>query len=165
MGSGYSNVRENKKKIKPLVSFYSLKAIQGNGKEMLFESIRGRKVLLVNTASDCGYTAQLDELQQLYHQYHDRLVVIAFPSNDFKEQEKGNDEEVSYFCKINYGITFPIMQKSIVLKSEQQNEVYAWLTTKEKNGWNEQEPEWNFCKYLVDEEGVLLSYFPPAVSP
>lgn len=149
----------------PPVSFYSLNTKMNNGKELNFETLKGKKVLLVNTASDCGFTAQYEDLQKLYEQYNSKLVIIGFPANDFKEQEKGDDEAIASFCKINYGVSFPLASKSSVIKSADQNPVYQWLTDKSKNGWNEKAPSWNFSKYLVDENGVLLDYFEPGVSP
>ena len=92
-------------------------------------------------------------------------MVLAFPANDFGEQEKGSNDEIASFCKINYGVTFPLMQKSIVVKSNEQNEVFKWLTDKSKNGWNDQEPTWNFCKYLIDENGVLTNFYNSSISP
>ena len=149
----------------PVISFYSLQAVLNNGAAFAFDKLKGRKILLVNTASDCGYTAQYAELEQLSRQFNNVLEIIAFPTNDFKEQEKGTDEEIETFCKMNYGITFPIMQKSTVLKWVEQNKIFEWLTNKDKNGWNDKDPSWNFSKYLVNEEGVLTHYFDPAVSP
>ena len=149
----------------PVISFYSLQTLANNGQPFVFEQLKGRKVLLVNTASDCGFTAQYAELEQLSRQFDNILEVIAFPTNDFKEQEKGTDEEIDTFCKMNYGITFPIMKKSGVLKAAGQNTVFEWLTNKDKNGWNDKEPSWNFSKYLVSKDGVLTHYFDPAVSP
>ena len=153
------------KAVKPLVSFYSLKAVQNDGKEFNLNSLKGKKIMVVNTASDCGYTAQYAELQSLFEQHRDKLVILGFPANDFKEQEKGTDEEIAQFCKLNYGVQFPLAKKSSVIKSDQQNEVFKWLTDKTKNGWNEQQPTWNFSKYLIDENGALIKYFDPAVSP
>lgn len=121
--------------------------------------------MIVNTASNCGYTNQYAELQNLYEHFKEKLIIIAFPANDFKEQEKGSNEEIAQFCQMNYGITFPLAKKSKVLKSADQNKVFEWLTHKELNGWNEQEPTWNFSKYLIDEKGHLTHYFDPAVSP
>lgn len=149
----------------PLVSFYDLSATQIDGKEIKFADFKGKKLLLVNTASDCGYTNQYADLQKLYEGFSDKLVVIGFPANDFKEQEKGTDEEIAQFCQKNYGITFPMMKKSVVIKSAQQNPVYQWLTDSSQNGWCNQQPSWNFSKYLVDENGVLTDYFDPSVSP
>jgi len=154
----------NKKHIQPLQSFYSLSAQLNNGTLLSFSSFKGKKLLLVNTASDCGYTNQYTDLQKLYEDYQDRLTVIAFPANDFKEQEKGSDEEIRNFCKINFGVTFPIALKGPV-KGNSQQRVFQWLTDKTKNGWNNQLPSWNFSKYLVNEEGVLMNYFDPAISP
>jgi len=149
----------------PAVSFYSLTGYLNNGTLLDFSSLKGKKVLLVNTASDCGYTNQYDDLQKLSAEYNKNLVVIGFPANDFKEQEKRNDAEIAEFCKINFGVSFPLMKKSSVVKSPEQHPVYQWLTDPAKNGWNKKEPAWNFSKYLVNEEGVLVHYFGPAVSP
>jgi glutathione peroxidase len=122
-------------------------------------------LLLVNTASECGYTPQYKELQALQENYKNKLVVIGFPSNDFKEQEKLNDDEISRFCEINFGVTFPLGSKSTVKKTGDQNGVFKWLSSPEQNGWNSQEPKWNFSKYLVNENGMLTHYFDPSVSP
>ncbi|GAB2837714.1 glutathione peroxidase [Ferruginibacter profundus] len=149
----------------PPVPFYTQQAILINGETIDFGSFKGKKVLLVNTASDCGYTNQYDDLQKLYEAYKDKLVVLGFPANDFKEQEKGTDKEIAEFCKVNFGVTFPLMQKSIVVKSPQQNPVFQWLTEASKNGWNDKAPTWNFSKYLVNEKGILTNYFDPSVSP
>ena len=149
----------------PVVSFYDLSATQIDGKELKFADFKGKKLLLVNTASDCGYTNQYADLQKLYDQYKNKLLVIGFPANDFKEQEKGTDEEIAQFCQKNYGVTFPVIKKSVVIKSAQQNPVYQWLTDSSKNGWCNQQPSWNFSKYMVDENGVLTNYFDPSVSP
>lgn len=151
--------------IVPPVSFYSLKATLNNGDVFDFGTTKGKKVLLVNTASDCGYTNQYADLQKLYEKYKDKLLIIGFPANDFKEQEKGSNEEIAEFCKKNYGISFPLAQKSIVVKSSDQNPVFQWLTVVDKNGWNNKHPSWNFSKYLVDENGILTNYFDPSVSP
>ena len=154
----------NEKKPPP-VSFYSLKAIANNGNEVDFSQYKGKKVLLVNTASNCGYTDQYDALQKLYQENKDSLIVLGFPANDFKEQEKGTDEEIAQFCKLNYGVTFPLMKKSSVKKGAEQNPVFRWLTDSALNGWNTKPPSWNFGKYLVNEEGILTNYFGSSVSP
>jgi glutathione peroxidase len=160
-----SKVLANKKNIQPFQSFYSLSVRLNNGAFLSFDSLRGRKLLLVNTASDCGYTNQYSDLQKLYEKHHDKLTVIAFPANDFQEQEKGSDEEIGNFCKINFGVTFPIALKSSVVKGHDQQKVFQWLTDKAKNGWNNKPPSWNFSKYLINEKGTLMNYFDPAVSP
>jgi len=159
------NTKELSGTLQPPVSFYSLRGTLNNGESLDFAALQGKKVLLVNTASDCGYTNQYSELQKLSEQYKDKLVVIGFPANDFKEQEKGNDTEIAQFCKVNYGITFTLMKKSSVVTSSLQNPVFQWLTDSSKNGWNNKVPTWNFSKYLVNEKGVLTNYFDPSVSP
>jgi glutathione peroxidase len=160
-----SKVMGNKKQAAPSLSLYELSIQLNDGSELKLEALKGKKVLLVNTASDCGYTDQYDDLQRMYETNKDKLVVIGFPANDFKEQEKGNDNDIAAFCKINYGVTFPLAAKSSVVRGEQQNEVFKWLSDKKLNGWNDQQPTWNFSKYLVNENGVLTNYFDPAVSP
>lgn len=149
----------------PPVSFYSLKGTLNNGDTMDFTSLKGKKVMLVNTASDCGYTDQYSDLQKLADDYSDKLIILGFPANDFKEQEKGTDAEIAQFCKVNYGVTFPLMQKSGVIKSAQQNPVYQWLTDSAKNGWNNKPPSWNFAKYIINEDGTLINYFGSSISP
>lgn len=149
----------------PQVSFYSLKAMLNTGDTLDFATLKGKKVMLVNTASDCGYTNQYEDLQKIAEEYKDKLIVLGFPANDFKEQEKGTDEEIATFCKKNFGVTFPLMQKSVVIKSAIQNPAFKWLTDAALNGWNEKQPSWNFSKYLVSETGMLTNYFDPSVSP
>lgn len=160
----HSEKRTNKDKLPP-VSFYTLKAVLNNGDTLDFETLKGKKVLLVNTASDCGYTQQYGDLQQLVEEYGNKLLVLGFPANDFKEQEKGTDPEIADFCKKNYGVSFPLVQKSVVIKSAEQHPVFQWLTDPAKNGWNSKPPGWNFSKYLVNEKGILTHYFDPALSP
>ncbi len=149
----------------PTVSFYSLKDTAINGSIFDFNQLKGKKVMLVNTASDCGYTGQYDDLQKLYEQHKDKFIIIGFPANDFKEQEKGSDEEIASFCKINFGVTFPLMIKSSVNKGPHQNKIFEWLTDSTKNGWNNKPPSWNFTKYIVNEEGRLTHYFGPTIEP
>lgn len=155
----------NTQKITPAVSFYDLTATANDGTVLDFHQFKGKKILIVNTASDCGFTGQYDELEKLHMQYKNKLVIIGFPANDFKEQEKADDATISQFCKINFGVTFQLMQKSHVVKGDHQNAVFNWLSHKEKNGWCEQQPVWNFSKYLIDENGTLVSFFKQTVSP
>ena len=152
-------------KADPSVSFYTLHSKSIDGADFDFNTLKGKKVLLVNTASDCGYTNQYADLEELYNRYKDKLLIIAFPANDFKEQEKGDDAEIASFCKKNYGVTFPLMTKSSVVKGSGQNPVFTWLTDHTKNGWNDQQPSWNFSKYLVDENGRLTGYYGSSVEP
>ncbi len=149
----------------PAVDFYTLKDTLSNGTAFDFAQLKGKKVLLVNTASNCGYTNQYDDLQKLHEQYGDSLTILGFPANDFKEQEKGTDEEIAQFCKLNFGVTFPLMKKSSVIKGNVQNAVFKWLSDATQNGWNEKQPTWNFSKYLVNTKGELVNYFDPSVSP
>ena len=147
------------------VSFFTLQALSINGDAIDWVSLRGKKVLLVNTASDCGYTGQYEGLQQLQDRFIDRLVVIGFPANDFKEQEKGDNASIAAFCQRNYGVRFLLSQKTSVIPGPLQHPVYRWLTDPAQNGWNSKAPSWNFSKYLVDEQGRLTHYFDPSVSP
>ncbi len=159
-----SGVVNNSKQVVPQSSFYSLSATLNNGQQFLFDSLKGYKVIVVNTASDCGFTAQYAQLEELYQQHKNKLKIIAFPANDFKNQEQGNDNDIATFCKLNYGVTFILMQKSSVIGTN-KNEVFNWLSSKEQNGWSNQQPQWNFCKYFIDENGVLQTYFPTSISP
>jgi len=154
----------NNNKTKPPESFYKLQARANNGDEISFEKFRNKKVLLVNLASHCGYTPQYKELEELYQLHKNNIMVLGFPSNDFGEQEPGTDEEIENFCKVNFGVTFPLFKKDHVKGSEKQ-QVYKWLSNAEKNGWNSKEPSWNFCKYLIDEDGNLDKVFSSSVSP
>jgi glutathione peroxidase len=160
-----STVLDNTTHTPPQRPFHNLIVELNNGNQLKLDQARGKKVLLVNTASNCGYTGQYDELQKLHDQFRDKLLIIGFPANDFKEQEKGGDQEIAEFCRVNFGVTFPLAKKSTVLKGSDQNEIFKWLTNKNDNGWNTQPPTWNFSKYLVDEQGTLTHYFDPAVSP
>lgn len=160
-----TKVLTNEKNIQPQKSFYDLSVRLNNGTELNFGQLKGKKVLLVNTASDCGFTGQYDELEKLYEENKDKLMIIGFPANDFKHQENGTDEEIAAFCKVNFGVTFPLAKKTVVIKADQQNEIFKWLSDKTKNGWNNKQPSWNFSKYLVNENGILVNYFDPSISP
>ncbi len=159
-----SGIAKNVHMVLPVQPIYDLHFTSNKNDEINFGVFKGKKVLLVNTASDCGYTHQLGELQRLQQLYKD-LVVIGFPANDFKNQEKDGDQQIEHFCTVNYGVTFLLSKKTSVVSSAQQEDIYKWLTTSSSNGWNDQQPEWNFAKYLVDEKGVLTHYFGPGVSP
>ncbi len=160
-----TTIRKEMHETIPPESVYKLEVSLNNGEKITLATLQGKKILIVNTASNCGYTPQYEELQELKEMFGDKLEVIGFPANDFKEQEKGNDEEIAHFCKINYGVSFPLVLKSSVLPGPEQHPVFQWLTKKEKNGWNDHPPSWNFSKYLIDEDGRLLCCFDPSVSP
>jgi glutathione peroxidase len=146
-------------------SFYNLPATLIDDSAINLNQYKGKKILLVNTASDCGYTGQYEQLEKLYQQHREKLVILGFPANDFKGQEKGTDLAIASFCKLNYGVSFPLFKKSKVIIGTDQNEIFKWLTQKNKNGWNEQAPTWNFCKYLIDEQGRLTHFFASSVEP
>lgn len=167
MGKNGKNgtVLHNNSQATPPVSFYGLKAELNNGTTIDFSAFKGKKVVLVNTASNCGYTGQYAELQLLRLKYQGKLEIIAFPANDFAEQEKGSDQEIAHFCQSNYGVSFPVAKKGVVVKNPAQQPVFQWLTNSEANGWNTHEPDWNFSKYIINEEGNLMHYFGPSVSP
>jgi glutathione peroxidase len=149
----------------PLTSIYDLDLALNNGTKIRMDQFKGKKLLLVNTASDCGYTGQYEALEQLHKQYGTKLVVIGFPANDFRDQEKKDDAAIAEFCKINYGVSFLLAKKSSVIKGNDQNLLFAWLSHAAQNGWCNQEPVWNFSKYLVNENGVLMQFFAQTVSP
>jgi len=153
------------KSVQSTVQSGSLQIELPNGEFLQLNELKGKKVLLVNTASDCGYTGQFEELQRIQNLYKDSLVILGFPANDFLEQEKGEDLSILKFCQMHYGVTFPIAKKSVVIKKANQNVIFEWLSNPAKNGWNDQEPVWNFSKYLLSETGELLGYFGPAISP
>jgi len=149
----------------PITSVYTIPFELINGDTTDLSVYRGKKIVVVNTASDCGYTGQYEELQKLYEQRKDDVVIIGFPANDFKQQEKGSNEEIASFCKKNYGVEFPLAMKTTVVKSADQHPIFKWLSDQKQNGWNEQAPSWNFSKYVIDEQGKLIGYFDPGVSP
>lgn len=154
-----------RKEINPQVSIHDLKVILNTGKTLSLSEFIGKKVILVNTASNCGYTGQYSELQALHELYKDKLQIIAFPANDFAGQEKSDDSEIAQFCQVNYGVTFPVAKKGVVVKNDEQQEVFKWLSDKNLNGWNEHAPDWNFSKYIISETGALTHYFGPSISP
>jgi glutathione peroxidase len=158
------NIKSNKNEVIPLENFYSLNATDIKGKNVSFEIFKNKKVLVVNLASQCGFTPQYNELEDLHRRYKDKVEVIGFPSNDFGGQEPGGDEEIANFCRLNFGVSFPLFHKDHVSGASKQK-VYQWLTDPAKNGWNNKEPSWNFCKYLVNEQGQLVNFYSSAVSP
>jgi len=149
----------------PVVSLYDIPFETIAGEQSSLAAYKGKKIVVVNTASDCGYTGQYEELQTLYAQAKGKIIIVGFPANDFKAQEKGSNEQIASFCKKNYGVEFPIAAKASVVKGSNQHPVFAWLSDPAKNGWNKEAPAWNFSKYIIDEEGKLIGYFDPGVSP
>lgn len=153
------------KVVEPPVSVFTIPVVMNDGSTITLDQFKGKKILIVNTASDCGYTGQYDGLQKLHERLKDKLVIIGFPANNFKEQEKGTDADIAAFCKKNYGVDFLLAQKSDVIKGNSQNPLFQWLTDPAKNGWNNKQPGWNFSKYLLTENGELKGYFASAVEP
>jgi len=147
-----------------LASNPSAKVKSIDGAEVDFTQFKGKKVLIVNVASECGYTPQYEDLQKLYEANKDKLVILGFPANNFGKQEPGTNEEIKTFCQKNYGVTFPMFEKISVI-GDDQHPLYKWLTSKDLNGWNDQQPTWNFCKYLLNENGELVKFYSQKVKP
>ena len=146
-------------------SFYDLSFQDINGNNFDFDQLKGKKVLIVNTASECGYTPQYAQLQELYQNFGgEKFEIIGFPANNFGQQEPGTDENIQSFCQKNYGVTFPLMTKSDVI-GENQNTVYAWLTHEAENHVADAEVKWNFHKFLIDENGQWIASYPSSVTP
>ncbi|WP_425638590.1 glutathione peroxidase [Algoriphagus yeomjeoni] len=145
-------------------SFYEFTMKDLNGDVVDFSNFKGKKVMVVNVASKCGYTPQYEELQKLYAKHSDKIVILGFPANNFGGQEPGSNEEIKSFCSENYGVTFPMFEK-VSVKGFDKHPIYRWLTDANLNGWNNEEPSWNFCKYILNEKGELINYFPSKVSP
>ncbi|PTX62225.1 glutathione peroxidase [Kordia periserrulae] len=142
---------------------FTVKDITGN--DFNLASVKGKKVMIVNTASECGLTPQYEQLQDVYETFKDKnFTIIGFPANNFGGQEPGSDQQIAKFCKANYGVTFPMMSK-ISVKGEDMHEVYQFLTQKSKNGLEDSEVAWNFQKYLINEKGKLEKVIPPTTLP
>jgi len=145
-------------------SIYEIKANAIDGSEIDFNVYRGKKLLIVNTASECGYTPQYKDLQQLHELYGDKIEILGFPANNFGGQEPGTDIEIAAFCQENYAVSFQMFSK-ISVKGTDMVPLYQWLTDKSKNGWNDEAPNWNFCKYYINEKGELMKFYASAINP
>ncbi|MGY8808484.1 MAG: glutathione peroxidase [Fidelibacterota bacterium] len=164
-GFSYKGIaKKSSEKSLSTASFYDLKAISIDQEEISFEQYKGKKVLIVNVATKCGYTYQYEGMQKLNDLYGDKVVVLGFPANDFLFQEPGSNESIAEFCETVFGVTFQMFEK-ITTKGRKQSPVYTWLSSSKLNGWNDQKPTWNFCKYLVDENGELIAFFDSKVKP
>lgn len=141
---------------------FTIKGLEGG--EIDFSQYRGKKLLIVNTASECGFTPQYQQLQELYEYFSDELTIIGCPSNDFGNQEPGDESDIASFCEQHYGVTFP-MTKKIKVKGENKHPLYQWLNNKELNQLKDSEVQWNFQKYLIEENGQLIKVWPPSVDP
>ncbi|TXK72136.1 glutathione peroxidase [Mesonia sp. K4-1] len=146
-------------------TIYQFKVDDIEGKEFDLATLKGKKVMLVNTASKCGLTPQYEQLEEIYKEYkNDNFMVIGFPANNFASQESGSDEDIAQFCERNYGVTFPMMSK-ISVKGYDMHPLYQFLTQKSKNGLEDSEVQWNFQKYLINEEGKLVKVIDPRTLP
>lgn len=146
-------------------SIYQFKVEDLSGDVFDFASLKGKKVMIVNTASKCGFTPQYEQLEALYKEYKDKgFVIIGFPANNFGGQEPGTNEEIASFCKLNYGVTFPMMDK-VSVKGDDMSAVYQFLTQKSKNGLQDSDVKWNFQKYLINEKGELEQVLLSKVTP
>ena len=146
-------------------TIYDFKVKDLAGNEFDFATLKGKKILIVNTASECGLTPQYEQLQAVYEKYkNSNFVIVGFPANNFGAQEPGTNEQISTFCKKNYGVTFPMMAK-ISVKGSDMHPIYQFLTQKAKNGLQDSEVQWNFQKYLIDENGHLVKVISPRTLP
>jgi glutathione peroxidase len=148
----------------PTKSLYDFTVNSIEGKTVPLKQYRGKKVVILNTASKCGYTPQFEKWEAFYKEHGDKVVVLGFPSNNFKSQDPGSNSEIAEFCKKNYGVSFPMFEKTEVL-GENQAPLYKWLSDKSMNGWNDKVPTWNFCKYVINEKGELTHFFASKVVP
>ena len=145
------------KDVKESIYDFKMKAL--DGKEIDFTQYKGKKLLIVNTASKCGYTYQYEDLQKLHEQYSDKVTVLGFPANNFLWQEPGSNSDIAEFCQKNYGVDFQMFEK-ISVKGKDKHPLYKWLESKSGKS-----PSWNFCKYIVNEEGSVVGFFPASVKP
>ncbi|OCB73914.1 glutathione peroxidase [Flavobacterium piscis] len=146
-------------------NIYQFKVQDLSGDTFDFASLKGKKVMIVNTASKCGLTPQYKDLEAIYKEYKDKgFVIVGFPANNFASQEPGTNKEIETFCQQNYGVTFPMMDK-VSVKGDDMCEVYKFLTQKSKNGLQDSEVEWNFQKYLINEKGELVKVIKPRTLP
>lgn len=160
MGFSHENQIKNKK-----MSIHEFKTESISGETFDFSSLKGKKIMIVNTASKCGLTPQYEQLEVLYQKYKNKnFMIVAFPSNDFMGQEPGSNEEIVAFCKKNYGVSFPLMSK-VKVKGKDMCDIYSFLTSEAKNGLEDNKVQWNFQKYLLDENGFLVKVLSPRITP
>jgi glutathione peroxidase len=145
-------------------TIYDFKVVSLEGKTIDLSKYKGKKILIVNTASKCGNTPQYATLEKIYNKYKDKMVIIGFPANNFGAQEPGTNEDIAAFCSKNYSVSFPMAAK-ISVKGDDIAPIYQWLTQKKYNGYMDSEVKWNFQKYLIDEQGELVAVFDPKTQP
>jgi glutathione peroxidase len=161
------NVADSRPEAAPTAqkSFYDFKVKSLDGKQTIdFSIYKGKKVVLLNVASKCGFTPQYADWEKFHKENGGNVVVLGFPANEFGGQEPGSNDEIGAFCQKNYGVSFQMFEK-VVVKGQSKHPLYQWLSTKDLNGWNDKEPSWNFCKYLVNEKGELTNFFASNVKP
>lgn len=146
------------------LSLYDISINSITGEPINLKNFKGKKILFVNTASECGFTGQYEDLEKLYKTYKDKLVVIGVPCNQFGGQEPGTLSEIMTFCEVNYGVTF-LMTEKVDVKGENQHPLYAWLTNKDLNGVKSSSVKWNFQKYLIDENGNYIDFYYSITKP
>ncbi|MFM8371778.1 MAG: glutathione peroxidase [Bacteroidota bacterium] len=145
-------------------SIYQFTVNSLDGKPVSLSDFKGKKIVILNVASKCGYTPQYADWEKFYKANNDKVVVLGFPCNDFMGQEPGSASEIADFCQKNYGVSFPMFEK-VHVKGPNKSPLYKWLTDPAQNGWNRDEPSWNFCKYLINEKGELTNFFASGVKP
>ncbi len=145
-------------------SLHAFKMTSLNGQEIDLSQYKGHKVVLLNVASKCGYTPQYADWEKFHDEHGKDIIVLGFPANNFGGQEPGSSEEIAEFCQLNYGVSFQLFEKVEVI-GENQHPLFQWLSKKELNGWNDKAPTWNFCKYVVDENGKVTHFFASGIKP
>lgn len=160
MDDSSTNIINSKK-----MTIYDFNVLDIEGKAFDLSKLKGKKIMIVNTASECGLTPQYQQLEEIYKKYESKnFTIIGFPANDFMSQEPGSNQEIAAFCNKNYGVTFPMMSK-ITVKGKEIHPLYSYLTTKSLNGLEDNEVAWNFQKYLIDESGNLVRVISPRILP
>lgn len=145
-------------------SVYDFTVTDINGQPVQLSQYKGKKLLIVNTASECGYTPQYKELEELYQKHGDRVTVLGFPANNFGGQEPGTNQQIAAFCEKNYGVTFPLFGK-VSVQGDDTAPLYQFLGDKARNGATDEKPDWNFCKYLINEQGQVVGFYKSKVKP
>jgi len=150
--------------VNALGSFYNFKMNSLDGQEIDLSKYQGKKIVVLNVASKCGFTPQYADWQKFHEEHGEDVVVLGFPANNFGAQESGTNEEIATFCEINYGVKFQMFEKIDVI-GKNQHPLYQWLSKKDLNGWNDKAPTWNFCKYVINEEGQVTHFFASKIKP
>ncbi|WP_341227651.1 glutathione peroxidase [uncultured Arcticibacterium sp.] len=165
------NLLSNKKEVATLPenvevlgSFYDFKMKSLTGQEIDLSQYKGKKVVVMNVASKCGYTPQYADWQKFHKEHGEDIIVLGFPANNFGAQESGTNDEIASFCQLNYGVEFQMFEKIDVI-GENQHPLFQWLSKKDLNGWNDKAPTWNFCKYVINEEGKVTHFFASKIKP